>query len=72
MLITILLFINLTGYTQVKSYWVEFTDKNNSSFSVNNPEAYLSQRTLQRRAKYGIPILENDLPVNTLYIDSVR
>lgn len=52
-------------------YWIQFTDKNNSPYSISKPSVYLSARAIQRRAKYGIPIQYNDLPPNPAYIDSV-
>ena len=52
-------------------YWVQFTDKANSPYSIDNPEAYLSQRALQRRANLGIGIDEYDLPVNPQYLQAV-
>ncbi len=52
-------------------YWVAFTDKNNSAYSLVNPNEYLSQRAIERRAKQNIPIDSLDLPVNSNYIDSV-
>ena len=52
-------------------YWIEFTDKNNSSYSISNPSAFLSQRAIDRRIKQNIAIQENDLPVNSWYIDSI-
>lgn len=52
-------------------YWVQFSDKNNSPFSVNRPEEFLSQRALQLRHKHQIPIDETDLPVNAFYIQQV-
>jgi len=57
-------------YAQQK-YWIEFTDKNNSPYSISNPSAYLSARALARRTKYNIPVQFNDLPPNPAYIDSV-
>lgn len=53
-------------------YWIEFTDKNNSTFSLTNPSAYLSQRAIARRNRQGIAIDSTDLPVNNWYIDSLR
>ena len=53
-------------------YMVFFTDKSNSSYSVNAPSAFLSQRAIERRQKQNIPILENDLPVNQSYIDALN
>ncbi len=52
-------------------FWIQFTDKNNSPYSIVNPNEYLSPRAIARRNRQGIPIEENDLPVNPFYIDSV-
>ncbi len=52
-------------------YWVQFTDKANSPYSIDNPEAYLSQRALQRRANQGVAIDEYDIPVNPHYLQAV-
>ena len=52
-------------------YWVQFTDKNDSPYSIDNPEAYLSPRALQRRANLGIGIDEYDIPVNPQYLQAV-
>ncbi len=60
---------------QVFSYskfWVVFTDKNNSPFTVNNPQAFLSEKAIERRSKMQIAINETDLPVNENYIDSLK
>jgi len=53
-------------------YWVKFTDKNNSPFSINNPEMFLTQKAIDRRMVHGIAIVENDLPVNPSYITAVE
>jgi serine protease AprX len=65
--------ISLFSVAQVApdKYWVKFTDRNNSPYFINNPEAFLSQRALDRRALFGIEIAENDLPVNPQYIQAV-
>jgi len=52
-------------------YWVAFTDKNNTEFTFTNPQAYLSDRSVERRIKQNIAIDSLDLPVNSIYIDSV-
>jgi subtilisin family serine protease len=52
-------------------YKIKFTDKSLSNFSVSNPEEFLSQRAVDRRQKYGIPVLEQDLPVCAVYVDSI-
>jgi len=61
---------DISAQTQYK-YWIVFTDKNGSPYSISNPSAYLSPRAIYRRTKYGIPIQINDLPPNPSYIDSV-
>lgn len=52
-------------------YWVGFSDKNNTEFSISQPESFLSERAIQRRLNQNIPIDSLDLPVNSNYIDSV-
>lgn len=61
------------SYAQVSpdKYWVRFTNRFNSPYSIENPEAFLSQRSLDRRAQFNIPVVENDLPVNPQYIEAV-
>ena len=54
------------------SYYIQFTDKNNSPYSVSNPLAFLSQKSLDRRAKYHASVTEQDLPVNPWYVDSLK
>ena len=53
-------------------YWVKFTDKANSPYSIDNPEEYLSQRALERRARLNIAIDEYDIPVNPQYLQAVE
>jgi serine protease AprX len=52
-------------------YRVIFRDKAGSPFSTANPEQFLSKKSLERRARQQVPVLENDLPVNPAYVDAV-
>ncbi|WP_323756043.1 S8 family serine peptidase [Roseivirga sp.] len=52
-------------------YMVFFSDKSNSPYTTSNPSQFLSQRSIQRRQKQHIPIIENDLPVNQSYVDAL-
>ncbi|WP_167613813.1 S8 family serine peptidase [Maribellus sediminis] len=52
-------------------YWIGFADKNHSAYSLDAPDDYLSERAIQRREKQNIPIDSLDLPVNSIYIDSI-
>ena len=69
----IALVIGVMAQAQISTniYWVQFTDKNNSPYSIDAPEAYLSQRALDRRARLGIAIDEYDIPVNPQYLQAV-
>ncbi|WP_319231806.1 S8 family serine peptidase [Draconibacterium orientale] len=52
-------------------FWIGFTDKNNSEYSLDHPEMYLSGRAIQRRINQNIAVDSLDLPVKQTYIDSV-
>ena len=53
-------------------YRVSFTDKANTPYSISNPSAFLSQLAIDRRAIQGIAIVQNDLPIDPVYIDSIK
>ncbi|MBI9066521.1 MAG: S8 family serine peptidase [Salinivirgaceae bacterium] len=69
-----ILFCFQTAFSQDYSYafLVEFTDKNQTAYSVDNPLEFLSQRAIDRREKYDIAITDNDFPVNDFYVDSLK
>ncbi|PLK42901.1 S8 family serine peptidase [Emticicia sp. TH156] len=68
----ILLFVSVFIYQfsalAQNQYLVVFKDKANSAYSVNKPNEFLSERSIQRRAKQKIAITERDLPPNTAYL----
>jgi serine protease AprX len=53
------------------TYFVAFTDKEHSSYSLGKPLEFLSAKALQRRTKFGIQTDVTDLPVNESYINKV-
>ncbi len=61
-----------TAQVAPNKYYVQFTDKNNSPYSLQNPEAFLTQRSIDRRAAHGIAIDMKDLPVNPQYMQGVK
>ncbi len=67
----LLFFSEVQGQIAPGKYFVKFTDKNNSPYSINNPSEYLSQRAIDRRVRQNIPIVESDLPVNPSYLQGV-
>ncbi|HEY6159637.1 MAG TPA: S8 family serine peptidase [Bacteroidia bacterium] len=68
-----LAFLLLIGTTTFAydHYWIQFTDKNNTPFSIGNPSAFLSARSIQRRQNQNIPITVRDLPVDPNYVAQV-
>lgn len=73
LLFLVLFFILITGFPQNYNYGflVQFTDKSGSIYQANQPEAFLSERAIQRREKFQIVITEEDFPVNKKYCDSL-
>jgi serine protease AprX len=52
-------------------WWIELTDKNNSPYAISRPQEFLSARALERRHRAGVPVQEEDLPVNPDYIKTI-
>jgi subtilisin family serine protease len=53
------------------SFFVQLKDKNNTPYTLDNPAAYLSSKSIQRRSQQQIAIDSTDLPVNTSYINQI-
>lgn len=71
LIISIIVCSSLSAQITEPRYWVQFTDKNNTPYSVDRPEEFLSQRAIERRTQQNIEISEQDLPVDPEYIDSL-
>lgn len=59
-------------WAQPSKYFVTFTDKNNSPFSLSDPTTYLSQKSIDRRLKQDIDIAVRDMPVNPAYVQALQ
>ena len=53
-------------------YWIAFADKLNSPYHIDQPQAFLTAKALERRAKYNIPVNNTDIPVNLTYIEAIK
>ena len=71
LLIFVTFIIPGTSTAQTPQYLIKLRDKNGTPYSVNKPGEFLSPRSIERRARQQIPMVENDLPV-TAYLDSIR
>lgn len=67
----LLMGVGLQAQTNTYKFAVSLKDKAGTPFTIDNPQAFLSQRAIDRRAKYGIAITEVDLPINPAYIQQV-
>lgn len=63
--------ISGTARAQFTRYVVQLKHKGNSPYSFSTPLAYLSQRALDRRTRYGIAIDSADLPVTPSYVNQI-
>lgn len=72
-LLCIFIIAQLAVFSQTApdTWWVQFTDKSGTPYSIDQPEAFLSPRAIQRRQVQGIAIDELDLPVDPSYIQAV-
>jgi serine protease AprX len=64
--------VNVLAQTNPSQYVIKFTDKNNSTFNVNTPLSFLSQRAIDRRTNQSITISQQDFPVNEFYVDQIE
>jgi len=73
-LFVIFLATNTSTFAQSSRFLIEFTDKDtiNNPFSLSDPEEFLSERAIDRRERYGIPLEISDLPLSPRYIDSIK
>jgi len=74
-ILCLIAFPNVVLYAQNEAesyYWIQLKDKKGTQYQVSNPEAFLSQRAINRRVKQQIAIDETDLPVSQVYLDSLK
>ena len=58
--------------SQPGRYLIQFKDKAQNPFTLNQPAQFLSPRSIERRTRYGIGYDGTDLPVTPAYVDSLR
>jgi len=71
-LLCIFLFFSLFKlFSQNEDAWVYFKDKPSENTFISAPLTMLSQRALDRRTRYNIPVDFNDVPIEKTYIDQI-
>jgi serine protease AprX len=53
-------------------FWIYFTDKAGTAYSIAQPRNFLSERSVNRRAFQGLAIDHHDRPVNPQYVQEIR
>ncbi len=66
-LLFLLLLFAQTILAQDNYYFVSFENKEGNGFNINQPEAFLSTKAINRRLNQGIDIYEQDLPITPSY-----
>ncbi|MPM59924.1 hypothetical protein SDC9_106770 [bioreactor metagenome] len=66
-----LFFVSQLVFSDAYYFYVQFTDKHNTPYSINHPEEFLSEKALARRASQWIVCDSSDLPVNPSYITQI-
>ena len=52
-------------------FFVQFSDKNNTPYSLSNPSEFLSERAIARRSQFSLSCDSTDLPVNPNYLSQL-
>ncbi len=63
--------LSIYGYSQNR-YLVVFKDKAGSSFSIDKPLEFLSQKAVDRRTRQKIVVSSQDLPVSNAYLSDMK
>ncbi len=51
---------------------IQLADKHGTSYSINRPEEFLSQKAIERRKKQRCKIDQTDLPINPAYLKTIE
>jgi serine protease AprX len=68
----LLAFAATAANAQFSKHIVRLKDKAGTPFTISNPSAYLSAKSIARRTKQNIAIDSTDLPITPRYLDSIR
>ncbi len=71
LLSVVCLLAGLELHAQTQYYFVAFADKEGNGYSLQAPEAFLSQQAITRRASQNITLIEQDLPVTASYVNQL-
>ena len=68
----VLLAAGASAQQDTLKYRISLKDKAATTYSLEHPEAFLSEKAIARRHKQNLPIDSTDLPVCRKYVDEIR
>jgi len=71
LLIVSAIIFSVSLFAQQQKHVVFLTDKDNNPYSLSDPLAFLTQRSIDRRTKANIPLDFKDLPVTPSYVSQI-
>jgi hypothetical protein len=71
LIITSVILFSFSLFAQEQKHVVFLKNKDNNPYSLSNPSAFLTQRSLDRRTKSNIALDSKDLPVTPSYITQI-
>ena len=60
-----------TAMAQYSRFVVQLRDKQSNSYQLSNPSAFLTQGSLNRRAKQHLSLDSTDLPISPVYLEAI-
>lgn len=72
LLLFILAAVGASARQDTLKYRIGLKDKAATTYSLEHPEAFLSEKAIERRLKQNLPIDSTDLPVCRKYVDEIR
>ena len=63
--------LQISAQVKTYKYRIGLRDKVETTYTLSNPSAYLSERALERRMKQGLSVDSTDLPVCRTYIHAL-
>jgi hypothetical protein len=67
-----MIFFPASLLAQTNRYFVNFKDKAGTIYSTSSPSQFLSQKSIERRARENFAVTEEDFPVNASYVQQVK
>lgn len=72
LVLLLFLLFSVNSFAQNEDAWVYFKNKPSESIFLSSPLKMLSQRSLDRRARYQIPIDNKDAPIEASFMSQIR